>query len=173
MAAPYLLKLLVASKFQGAVYFIMLGAIIELCRTFGNLLSNAAQVTRKTTSLTAPYATGSIITFTLIYLAGILNLPLQIGGIALTIGAAAMLAIMWMHMSKQVSLKIDMTRWLLAALAMLIMSLSVLWLPREIDLLSGVYILTLGAIISGVIAVTLLWKSAALKRLLSIKLKEE
>lgn len=173
MVAPYLLKILVATQYHDAISFIMLGAIIELCRVLANLLSNASQLTLKTNSLITPYLVGSIITFVLIVLSGILNMQIQVGGIALALGAFAMLIIMWRRMKSEVNLKIDLAQWLFAAVTMLTMSLSATWLPREVDFLTGVGILAIGAIITAVIAITLLLKCAALKRLLKIQLKKE
>jgi hypothetical protein len=46
--APFFLKVLVASQFQNTITFVAFGATIELCRAYANLLSNAAQVKRKT-----------------------------------------------------------------------------------------------------------------------------
>lgn len=172
MAAPYLLKILVSPKFYEATMFIKLGAGVELCRVLGNLFANAAQITRKTHSLTMPYAVGAATTFALMYLAGVLGRPILIAGVTLALGAGAMLAVMWLRMGMQVTLTIDKRRWFQGALAMLAMSILTVWLPREADIWVSFAILILGAICAGLIGVTLIWKNPAVKRLLKIELRK-
>jgi O-antigen/teichoic acid export membrane protein len=170
MGAPYLLKILVASQFQDAVTFVMLGAGIELCRTLGNLFGNAAQVTRKTHSLAAPYAAGAATTLALVFLAGVLDMPILMGGVALTVGAGAMFAVMWWRMGRQIALTLDLNRWLQGALAMFAMSALAIWLPGEADIWASIAILMVGTMFAGLVGAALLWKNPAVRRLLNVQL---
>lgn len=172
MAAPYLLKVLVASKFQDAIIFIILGAGIELSRVLGNLLSNAAHVKRKTKSLTLPYAVGSITALSLIYIAGAWHMEIVWAGVALMMGAIAMLVVMWVSMRRQVWFDLDSSRWIWGAVAMLTMAMLIFWLPRVSCLGAAVGMLMLVSIPAGSAAIALLWKNPATLRLLSVQLRK-
>ena len=172
LCAPYLLKVLVAPEFQNAVTFVMLGAVIELCRVLGNLLSNAAHARRKTISLALPYAAGGIVTFSFIYLAIRFHADVVWVGVSLIIGAMAMLLVMWFGMMRQVRFRLDYTRWIFGFSAMLVMSISTVMLPK----FSGFgysFLMMLLLSLPAVIAIyALLRKSPALFRLLNVKLNK-
>lgn len=170
LSAPYLLKVLVASQFQGALTFVMLGAGIELCRVLGNLLSNAAHVRRKTKSLTLPYAVGSMTALFLIYFAGAWQLAISWAGAALMVGAIAMLIVMWIGMHRQVRFTLDSGRWLWSTIFMLALAAPVFWLPTVSSLGSTIGMLLLIATPAGMAFVALLWKNPALLRLLNVQL---
>jgi O-antigen/teichoic acid export membrane protein len=170
LSAPYLLKVLVASQFQSALTFVMLGAGIELCRVLGNLLSNAAHVRRKTKSLTLPYAVGSMTTLFLIYFAGAWQLAISWAGVALMVGAIAMLIVMWIGMHRQVRFTLDAGRWLWSTIFMLTLGAPVLWMPTMSSLGSTIGMLLLIATPAGTAFVALLWKNPALLRLLNVQL---
>lgn len=172
MAAPYLLKVLVANKFQDAIIFIMLGAGIEMSRVLGNLLSNAAHVKRKTKSLTLPYAAGSITALSLIYIAGAWHMEIVWAGVALMIGAMAMLVVMWVSMRRQVWFDLDSSRWIWGAVAMLAMAMLIFWLPRVSGLGAAIGMLMLVSIPAGIATIALLWKNPATLRLLSVQLRK-
>ena len=103
MGAPYLLKVLAAPQFRDAIVFVILGALIEICRVLGNLFGNAVQLTRRTSVLAVPYATGAVVSLGFLFLAGIMDMSIQIGGAALALGASSMLALMWWRMSRQIA----------------------------------------------------------------------
>ena len=170
LSAPYLLKVLVASQFQSALTFVMLGAGIELCRVLGNLLSNAAHVRRKTKSLTLPYAVGSMTALFLIYFAGAWQLAISWAGVALMVGAIAMLIVMWIGMHRQVRFTLDSGRWLWSTICMLALAAPVFWLPAMSSLGSTIGMLLLIATPAGIAFVALLWKNPALLRLLNVQL---
>lgn len=172
MAAPYLLKILVSPKFQEATIFVMLGAGVELCRVLANLLGNAAQITRKTHSLTAPYAVGAVTTLAFVNLSGILDMQILMAGFALTLGAGAMFAVMWLRMARQITLIIDMRRWSQGALAMFGISMLTIWIPKEADIWVSLGVLIMGIICSGVAMVVLLRKNPAVRRLLTVQLRK-
>lgn len=172
MAAPYLLKILVSSKFHEATIFVMLGVGVELCRVLANLFGNAAQITRKTHSLALPYAAGAFTTLALVYLAGVLEMPLFASGVALALGAVAMFGVMWWRMSMQITLLIDMSRWFQGVLALLTMSMMMIWLPREVDIWESLAILALGTICAGMVGLVLSWKNPAVSRLIKVELRK-
>lgn len=172
MAAPYLLRILVSPKYHEATIFVMLGAGVELCRVLGNLFGNAAQVTRRTHSLAAPYGAGAVTSLFLVYLAGVLNMPILASGVALAFGAGAMVAVMWWRMGRQITLTIDMHRCIQGALAMLTMSMLVILLPREVDIWETILILILGAISAGLVGAILVMRNPAVGRLLNVDLRK-
>lgn len=172
VSAPYLLKVLVAPQFQDAIIFVMLGAVIELCRALGNLLSNAAHIRRKTNSLTLPYAVGSVTTLTLICLAGAWRLDMTLVGASLIFGAIAMFIVMLISMYRQVQFMLDVERCFIGVAAMLGMVLLVIWMPGVSGLGAAIGDLLLVATLAGAVVFALLWKNPATLRLLNVKLRK-
>ena len=172
VSAPYLLKLLVASQFQDAIFFVILGAGIELCRVLGNILSNAAQITRKTKSVVLPYAVGAIITFILIALIGDRQQEMIWVGVALISGAIAMLLVMLKVMYRQVSFRLDVWRCLFGTLAMLTMIAVVDWMPKPDSWVVSIECLIVTATIASIVVVALLWNNPAALRLLNVQLRK-
>ncbi|MDD2774386.1 MAG: hypothetical protein PHU06_00375 [Gallionella sp.] len=173
LAAPYLLNVLVSAQYQDAVTFVMLGAIVEMCRVLGNLLSNAAHVKRHTISLTFPYAVGAVVSLALIYLAGINQMKTNWAAVGLLIGACAMLLAMGGGMYQQIHFSLHPTRCMVGLAVMLAMFLLSVWLP----IISGVFasiamLITLG-IVTATIVFALLKNNPATMRLLRVQLKNE
>jgi O-antigen/teichoic acid export membrane protein len=172
VSAPYLLKLLVASQFQDAIFFVILGAGIELCRVLGNILSNAAQITRKTKSVVLPYAVGAIITFILIALIGYRQKEMIWVGVALISGSIAMLLVMLKVMYRQVSFRLDVWRCLLGTLAMLTMIAVVDWMPKPDSWVVSIECLIVTATLASFVVIALLWNNPATLRLLNVHLRK-
>ena len=170
LSAPYLHKVLVASQFQNALTFVMLGAGIELCRVLGNLLSNAAHVKRQTKTLALPYAAGSMTALALIYFASAWQLEISGAGAALMAGALAMLTVMWFCMRQQVRFTVDTRRWLCSAAVMLALAVSVFCMPTMSSLGTTIGMLLLIATPAGIAVLALLWKNPATLRLLNVQL---
>ena len=171
LGAPYLLKILVAPKFQDAIVFVMLGSGIELCRVLGNILSNAAHARRKTISLALPYAAGAIVSLVLIYIVAVCQMGVMWAGAALIIGAMAMLMVMWFGMRRQVNFKIDFARWAWGLAFIFAVPAFVTWIPKVSGMGIAIAMLVLVAIPSGVAMLTLLWKNPAMLRLLNVQLR--
>lgn len=170
LSAPYLLKVLVGPKFQGAIVFVMLGAAIELCRVLGNLLSNAAHVRRKTRSLALPYAVGSIIVITIIYFAGSWQLKISWAGAGLLTGAIVMFIAMLIGMYRQVKFVLDSVRCFIGAAVMFVMALLVIWMPRVSEFGAVIAMLMLEGTLAALAMLALLWKNPATLRLVNVKL---
>jgi len=172
VSAPYLLKVLVASEFQDAKFFVMLGAGIELCRVVGNLLSNAAHIRRKTNSLALPYGVGAITTLVLIVLIGLRQQEIIWVGVALIFGAIAMLLVMLIAMYRQVSFRLDVWRCLFGIVVMLAMIGLVDWLPTPDGMIMAIECLIVTATLASIVVVALLWKNSATLRLLNVQLRK-
>ncbi len=172
VSASYLLKLLVAAQFQDAIFFVMLGAGVELCRVIGNLLSNAAHIRRKTNSLALPYAAGAITTLLLIALIGFRQQEIIWVGVALMSGAIAMLLVMLIAMYRQVNFRLDVWRCLLGSVVMLAMIVSVDWMPKPDGLLLSIECLIVTATLASFVVIALLWKNPATLRLLNVHLRK-
>ncbi|NOS97699.1 MAG: hypothetical protein HOP25_04425 [Methylotenera sp.] len=171
LSAPYLLKVLVAPQYQNAIFFVTLGAGIELCRVLGNLVSNAAHIKRKTTSLALPYAVGAITTLGLIYVAGVLQMKVDWAAVALLLGAMVMLVTMLISMYLQVKFSIDLKRWFGGAAIMLVMTLLAIGTPKAAGLVLAIGILIVVTIPAIVAVLLLLWKNPAALRLLNVQLR--
>jgi O-antigen/teichoic acid export membrane protein len=171
LSAPYLLKILVAPQFQDAVSFVMLGAGIELCRVLGNVFSNAAHIKRKTTSLALPYFVGALVTLSLIYYAGIRQEEIIFVGTALIGGAMAMFLVMAVGMYKQVKFSLDIIRFSVGILTLIVMAILSLWVPKLSGIVASVVVLTIIVALSAIVMLVLLWKNPATLRLLSVQLR--
>lgn len=169
--ASYLLKLLVAPQFQGATYFVMLGAGIEMCRVLGNLLSNAAHIRRQTKSLALPYAIGAVATMALIFLAGVRRMDIAWAVGSLLLGGVSMMLVMAVSMYRQVEFWIDTVRFSLGATVMLSMTLMAAWLPMPHGIVGSIGMLMLMGALATAAAVALLWKNPAALRLLNVQLR--
>jgi O-antigen/teichoic acid export membrane protein len=170
--APYLLKVLVNSKFQDATFFVMLGAVIEMCRVLGNLLSSAAHVRRQTKSLALPYGVGAVTSMTLLYLVGVNKLQSYWAAACLLLGAILMLIVMGVLMYKHIKFKIDFFRFSIGGIVMFIMILMTNWLPDASVLWVNIKILILMGMFAGFVASSLLWNNPATLRLLNVQLRK-
>jgi hypothetical protein len=170
LSAPYLLIVLVASQFQGALTFVALGAGIELCRVLGNLLSNAAHVKRQTKTLALPYAAGSMTALALIYFASASQLEISGAGAALMAGGLTMLTVMLFCMHLQVRITIDAARWFWSVAVMLALAAPVFYMPTMSSLGASIGMLMLIAVPACIAVVALLWKNPATLRLLDVQL---
>lgn len=173
LSAPYLLKVLVATQFQNATGFVMLGAGIEICRVLGNLLSNAAHVRRKTKSLALPYAVGAMVSLLLVYQAGVRQEEVAWAGVALLAGACAMLVVMAAAMYKQVKFSLDIVRCSVGVAVMAAMALLGVWLPKPPGIGASIAILMLMGSLSSIAVLALLWKNPAALRLLAVQLRKK
>lgn len=173
VSAPYLLKLLVAPQFFGALNFVMLGAGIELCRVLGNLLSTAAHVRRKTKSLALPYAVGSATAIFLICIVGELKMEISWAGAALMVGAIAMFITMLISMFKQVNFSLDVARCVIGIVIMFVTGLLVIWIPKNPGFSESIGMLVIAGIFVAVIMLALLWKNPATLRMLNVQLRKK
>lgn len=171
MAAPYLLIILVAPEYSNAWKFIVMGAVVELCRALGNVLSNAAHIKRKTTSLALPYATGATVILLFIVSAGELKADISYAGLALISGAVTMLTAMSINMYKQVRFKLDSLRCSSAVVLMIGMASLVMYLPPAADWLTAIFYLLILSSLVAVFLFLMLWKNPATVRLLNVQLR--
>lgn len=170
--AAYLLKLLVAPQFQGAIFFVMLGAGIEMCRVLGNVLSSAAHVRRQTKSLALPYGVGAITTMSLIFLVGARQMEIAWAGASLLLGAISMLLVMATVMYRQIKFSIDFVRFSIGGAVMLVLALGTAWLPCASGIGVSIGMLMLMGTLAGAVVVALLWKNPAALRLLNVQLRK-
>ena len=171
LGAPYLLKLLIASQYTQAEIFVRLGVGIEFCRVVGNLLSNAAQVTKRTRSIVLPYASGAIALFLMLVIIGECHLGIAWVAISLLLAALVMLGGMWAAMFREIKFFLDMKRWLVAVLMMLLFILPTFWLNYPTNWTEVAVMLLIIGVLGGAVVVGLLKGSTALQRLLIVDLK--
>lgn len=172
LGAPHLLLLLVDAKYADAVIFVSMGAAIESCRMLGNLAGNAAQITRQTSSLAAPYAMGALTVCGLIIGFGGEGLSINYACWSLVAGALVMLLVMLFMMYRQVRFKIAPLPWSIATVSMLAMVMLGVAHQTSHGLLDAV--LRLAGIATIVVAaqMLLLWRNPAMSRLLSVQLRK-
>lgn len=173
LGAPYILKLLAAPQYADAEIFVRFGVGIECCRVLGNLLGQAAQVTKKTQSLALPYAVGAAITIGLMLLVGEHSAGIIWVGLVLLAAAMVTLFIMGIAMYRQIPFTLDARRWLWGLAIMAVLCLPAWWLTRPKNWGETIGMLLVIGFISGSIMLRLMYKNAALQRLLAVKLRKE
>lgn len=171
VGAPYILKLLAAPEYMGAEIFVRFGAVIECCRVLGNLLAQAAQVTKQTRSLAFPYALGASAAIGLMLILGAQGGSIVWVGVALMVGVLLCLLSLATVMGQQVSYTLDRRRWANGILAMLVLAMPVWWLKRPEGWGEAVGVSLLITIVVGAIMTRMIWNSEALHRLLTINLR--
>lgn len=172
LVAPHLLLLLVDAKYADAIMFVSLGAAIESCRMLGNLAGNAAQITRQTSSLAAPYAMGALTVWGLITGFGGEGLSINYACWSLVAGALVMLLVMLFMMYRQVRFKIAPLPWSVSILAMLVMVMFGTDQQASNEPLDAVLKLMGIAVIVVAAQILLLWRNPAMSRLLSVQLRK-
>jgi O-antigen/teichoic acid export membrane protein len=171
--AGYILKVLVAPQYHGAVYFVIIGACIEFFRVVGNLLGNAAHVKRKTALLALPYGVGAAVSFALIYFSAMMELEIAWAGAALIMGGMVTLIVMWVGMRRHLRFAVDVRRWVIGCGVMFSMSSTTGFLPAANSFGVAALILVGVAAIGGVAAFGLLWNNPAMFRLFNIELRKK
>jgi O-antigen/teichoic acid export membrane protein len=171
LAAPYLLKLLVAPQFAGVTGFLIIGAAVELCRVLANVVSTTAHVKRNTVSLTVPYAIGALVVLSAICIAGVQGMQIRWAGIALVLGGATTVLTMLKVMFSQVRFKLDPKRCGASIAALAVMLSAACYMPIVAGVIPVVGMLfAMGAFAGGVL-LAILWKSPAAQRLLDVQLR--
>lgn len=172
ISAPYLLKLLVAPQYADAEVYLRLGIMLEFCRVVANLLSNAAQVTKKTRSVVWPYAIGAISVITILVLVGEYEFSILWAAIGLAVAALAMLSVMWFVMLREIKFYPDYKTWFIAILIMIMFMVPTYWLSPSFGLIEAcIVLLTTGLL--GVLLLALLFKNNnALQRLITVNLND-
>jgi O-antigen/teichoic acid export membrane protein len=171
--SQYLLYLLAAPQYQDSVAFLMVGAGIELCRLVGNLLSNAAHVTRKSISLAIPYGVGAFTALTLLVIVGTKQANFLWTGYSLMIGAAAMMISMWVMTSRLLKIRTDWLRMLGTFSAVTALYLLTYYSPAIVDIRSSLTWLGLNGFLVLAMALALLWKNPATTRMLNVRLENK
>lgn len=171
ISTPYLIRLLVAPQYEESLIFVVIGAAIEACRVLSNLLSNAAHAKRQTKKLSLPYAVGSIVMISLLYVAAVWELEFFWAGLALLAGAFVLLIVMSVIMYQKVRFTLDYMRITFGVVIIAVMMCVSQWLPKAPSVAMSLGMLSLGAIFAGLSVMAMLWKNPATLRLLSAQLR--
>ncbi len=124
LAAPTLLMLFTNSQYHSGYKFVMIGVGMELFRVISNLLGQAAQVTKRTSSTLPPYVIGAIVLMVGGWAVGDPPIAsLEISATYLILVAAVTSISMWVWMRQQVSFKLNWVQ--LAHLGLLLSIISV------------------------------------------------
>jgi hypothetical protein len=124
LAAPTMLILLTSSQYHSAYKFVMIGVGMELFRVISNLLGQAAQVTKRTSSTLPPYVFGAIVLIAGVWAVGYPPFAsLEISATYLILVAAVTSVSMLVWMRQQVSFMLNWVQ--LAHLALLLSIISV------------------------------------------------
>lgn len=173
VCAEYVLKVLVAPQYHGAIFFVIIGGCVEFFRVVGNLLANAAHVKRKAVLLALPYGAGAGVSLALIYIAARSEMEIVWAGGALIIGGMVTLIVMWFGMRQHLRFSVDGRRWLIAGVIMCLMAAARTLLPAADSLIMALVILIGVAVVASMMAMGLLWGNPAMLRLLNIELRKK
>ena len=170
--ASSLLVVLTDVRYHGAVTYVMLGTLIEFARCTTNLWSYAAQIQRRTTKVILPYGLGALVVWLGAVGTSYFNSDLKMLAIGLVISGVVTCAVMIVLMQLMLPIVLDVRRWA-ASSSILIISIVVLFAtPIRYDgLYQNAALLLLGMLFSGGCMAALLWRNAALARLLSVSLR--
>jgi O-antigen/teichoic acid export membrane protein len=172
ISAPYLLKLLVAPQYASAEVYVKLGIILEFCRVAANLLSSAAQVTKKTKSIIWPYAIGALTVMVMLTVIGEYQYSIIWAAIGLTIAALVMLTVMWFVMLRELKFHPDYKTWFVAILMMFMFILPTYWLPQTFGFIEAGVVLMINGLF-GILLLALLFRNNnALQRLVTVELND-
>jgi len=167
-----LLAVLADDKYHGAVVFVMWGVLIEFFRCTANLWSYAAQIEGQTRKVILPYALATMVLWSGLVLfcgrdGGVESLP------AVLVGAGAVACVsMVLQMQMVLPVKLDIWRWLVSTLALVMCLLLSFVAPLRVDgLANNMGLLLLGLSIAAGVIGSLLRRNAALARLLSVDLQ--
>ena len=167
-----LVAVLADEKYHGAVVFVVWGVLIEFFRCTANLWSYAAQIEGHTRKVILPYALATLVLWSgLVLFCGRDGRVESLSAVLVSASAVACFS-MVMQMQILLPVKLDIGRWLIATLVLAIcLSLSFLMPPRVDGLASNIGLLLLGLIIAAGVVGSLLRRSSALERLLSVALR--
>jgi O-antigen/teichoic acid export membrane protein len=172
LGAPYILKLLTSAQYADAEIFVRFGVGIECCRVLGNLLGQAAQITKTTHSLVLPYAAGAIGVIGLMLLAGEYSAGIGwVGGTLLLAAIVTLTGMVW-AMYRQVPFTLDARRWLLGLLTMIILFIPAWWLDRPQSWRETIGMLVMIGLVSSGIMLSMIRNNVALKRMMAVNLRE-
>jgi len=170
--ASSLLVVLTNDRYHSAVAFVMLGALIEFARCTTNLWSYAAQIQRRTTKVILPYGLGALIVWLGALGVSYFKSDLKILAITLVISSVVTCAAMFMLMQRMLPVVLDVRRWLVGSVLLIIFLAIVVIMPvRNVGLYQNVVVLFLGGILTLGCMAVLLWRNPALSRLLSASLR--
>lgn len=170
VGSPFLLKVLVSEKYQSVLIFLVLGAMVELCRASGNIMSYAAQVRRKTSVLIYPYFIGAILVVVGIWIVGYLNFNIVYAGYVLLIAGISMLLSMSYFMYRQIKFTLDLKRWVFALFLFTGLSSALNFMPLHPNFLESILSLMFLGLMAALFLFLFLNKYPPLKRLLDVDL---
>jgi len=103
--APYLVTILVASKFHEAYIFTMLGAFIEFFRVVTNLVYLVSQSEMKTKTTIIPYAIGALVSVAILYIVDF-NSQLWVMAVVLAMSQGIVFVLLFLSMRKLLPIKV-------------------------------------------------------------------
>jgi O-antigen/teichoic acid export membrane protein len=172
LAADSLLRLFVDPQYAAAGMFVALGAVIDFSRAATNLFGNAAQVTRRTKAVILPWFTGAVAASVLALMAGLQGLDIEWAIYAVLAGGAASLATMVWRTRRILPFHLDAKRWGLAAAALCVCAVYMSRFSGALEApAASIGRLLLVAVCFAAAVAALLWRNAALTRLVAVKLQ--
>ena len=170
LSAPYILKVLVDEQYQSALFFLVIGVIVELLRLSAGVFSLAAHVTHNTQKLTLPYALGALLIVAPIIIAGMFSVDLIFVGYVLIIAGFVILAVMALRMNSLLKIRINWPTWSLAIVISLLMMLFT-EMEGNINWLSTFTHLAIIGFVTSLLIFIMLRNNSSFLRLINIPIK--
>ncbi|RFO95941.1 hypothetical protein DIC66_16065 [Rhodoferax lacus] len=171
--ASSLLVVLTNELYYASVAFVTLGVIVEFSRCTANLWSYAAQIERNTTNYILPYGIGALAVW--IGLIWVNQRQGDINHISVVLASSGLLMCMAMVivMQRMVRVKLDVWRWMIGIVTLLVCAASAIIAPiTSTNFLECIELMALGFLMAGGVVMLLLWRNPALTALLSIGLRK-
>lgn len=172
ICATALLELLTDARYHVAVPFVIFGAMIEFMRCTTNLWSNTARAKLKTKGLIMPYMVGAgVICFGMLT-AKYFQINLITLSSILVIAGLFTLITMIFIMQKLLLISIDFPRILIALLIMGTCFFVAIFTPLKTNgIFQHLTLLVVSGFVASLLIGLMLWRNAALSRLLSTQLR--
>lgn len=168
------LAILTDVKFHDAYIFTFMGAGIEFCRVLASLLSQAAQVTKRTDYVIAPYVLSATVALSGLLLVGWYGAPLIAVGWVLLIAGIVLVGAMVFQMQRLLPLHLDWRRILKAVGMTILIFLLAQWIGLRLLSLTENFLAILGVGFMGLMAMYYLLKdNPGYHALVSVKLMAE
>ncbi|HEY1057266.1 MAG TPA: hypothetical protein VGE55_00890 [Limnobacter sp.] len=171
LSSKALLLLFVGPAYHAASSVVLLAAFVEFFRVVSNVVGNAAQATRQTRYLIAPYGLAVLTLMALLLGSGLLKMPVEFAVISLAVAGLVLFIALSHQMKKLLDWSIHWSGLGIPALFAGLALLAVPWLPPVQSLFSGLLQVAWVGTVATALAVHVLKTNPGLKALLQIKLR--
>ena len=167
-----ILNVLTDARYHVAAPFVIFGALIEFARATTNLWSNAAQAKRRTVGVILPYCLGAAVVW--LGAIGLSHFKAGLTGLSIVLVIAGIVTCgtMIVIMQRLLPISINVTRCAVGLSVMVAcFAIAIIAPLKSAGLYQNLVMLLSGGVVTSLLMAALLWRNAALTRLLSASLR--